>query len=110
MGSGSEIAQLQSDLVLLGGRLGAVPEALEQARRAMRVMRQNFGWALAYNAIALPLAAAGWVGPWEAALGMAASSFIVVLNALGLAVNGGDGGTWKAASPSSFLSQSRSYS
>lgn len=110
MGSGSEIAQLQSDLVLLGGRLGAVPEALEQARRAMRVIRQNFGWALAYNAIALPLAAAGWVGPWEAALGMAASSFIVVLNALGLAVNGGDGGTWKAASTSSFLSQSRSYS
>ena len=110
MGSGSEIAQLQSDLVLLGERLGAVPESLAQARRAMRVIRQNFGWAFAYNAIALPLAAAGWVGPWEAAVGMAASSFIVVLNALRLAANGGDGGTWKAVLPSSFLSQSRSYS
>lgn len=110
MGGGSDVAQLQSDLVLLGERLGAVPEALEQARRAMRVIRQNFGWALAYNAIALPLAAAGWVGPWEAAVGMAASSFIVVLNALRLAANGGGVWTWKAASTSSFLSQSRSYS
>ena len=110
MGSGSEIAQLQSDLVLLGERLGAVPEALGSARRAMRVVRQNFGWALVYNAIALPLAAAGWVGPWEAAVGMAASSFIVVLNALRLTARAGDHPTWKAASTSSFLSRSRSYS
>ena len=109
MGGGSEIAQLRSDLVLLGERLAAVPEALAGARRAMRVIRQNFGWALAYNALALPAAAAGWVGPWEAAVGMAASSFIVVLNALRLAARGGDPGTWKAVSTSSFLSRSRSY-
>ncbi|TAK41868.1 MAG: cadmium-translocating P-type ATPase [Betaproteobacteria bacterium] len=110
MGNGSEIAQLQSDLVLLGERLGAVPEALAGARRVMRVIRQNFAWALVYNAVALPAAAAGWVGPWEAAVGMAASSFIVVLNALRLAARGRDERTWKAASTSSFLSRSRSYS
>ena len=44
--------------------------------------RQNFGWALVYNAGALPLAAVGWIGPWEAAVGMAMSSFVVLLNAL----------------------------
>ena len=51
----------------------------------MRIVRQNLAWALAYNALALPLAAAGWIGPWEAAVGMAASSFVVVLNALRVA-------------------------
>jgi len=74
----------------------------------MRIIRQNFGWALAYNAVALPLAVAGWIGPWEAAIGMAASSFIVVLNALRVAAQK-DRRQWKAFT-SSFLSQSRSYS
>lgn len=86
MGSGADAAQAQADLVLLGAeatlRLTAIGEALAVARRAMRVIRQNFAWALAYNAIALPLAAIGWIGPWEAAIGMTASSFIVVINAM----------------------------
>ncbi len=86
MGSGAEAAQAQADLVLLGGeatlRLTAIGEALAVACRAMRVIRQNFAWAVAYNAIALPLAAIGWIGPWEAAIGMTASSFIVVINAM----------------------------
>ncbi len=50
----------------------------------MRIMRQNFAWAIAYNLIAVPLAAVGWVSPWLAALGMSASSLIVVANALRL--------------------------
>ena len=45
---------------------------------------RNFAWALGYNAIALPLAALGWVTPWLAALGMAVSSLTVTLNALRL--------------------------
>ena len=57
MGGGADAAKLQADLVLLGARLGAVAEAFGVARAAMRVVRQNFGWALAYNAVALPLAA-----------------------------------------------------
>ena len=48
----------------------------------MRLIRQNFAWAVLYNAVALPLAAIGWIGPWEAAIGMTASSFIVVINAM----------------------------
>ena len=74
----------------------------------MRIVRQNFGWALAYNAFALPLAALGWIGPWEAAVGMAASSFIVVLNALRVRTPAPNAGAWKA-SASSSPSPSPSY-
>ena len=109
MGGGSEIAQLSSDLVLLGGRLSALPEAIAEARRALRVIRQNFAWALGYNALALPLAASGWIGPLEAAIGMAASSFIVVLNALRVDAAPAEQQAWKASSSSS-PSPSPSYS
>jgi P-type Cu2+ transporter len=82
LAGGAEAAQSQADLVLLGSRLRSVVDGLAIARKAMRLVRQNLGWALAYNAAALPLAALGWIGPWEAALGMAASSVVVVMNAL----------------------------
>ena len=49
-----------------------------------RVLRQNIFWALLYNGTALPAAAMGLVPPWLAALGMSASSLVVVLNALRL--------------------------
>jgi len=86
MGGGVDAAQAQADLVLLGGArarpLAGVARAFVVSRASMRLIRQNLGWALVYNACALPAAAAGWIGPWEAALGMAASSFIVVTNAM----------------------------
>ena len=47
-------------------------------------MRENLGWAVLYNVVALPLAAAGILAPWAAALGMSVSSLVVVLNALRL--------------------------
>ena len=50
----------------------------------MRVIRQNMAWAAAYNAACVPLALLGWLPPWAAGLGMAASSLLVVLNALRL--------------------------
>ena len=50
----------------------------------MSVMHQNFAWAIAYNLIAVPVAALGYVSPWLAALGMSASSLIVVVNELRL--------------------------
>jgi len=107
MGAGADAAQLHSDFVLTGNALGEVPATLSLARRTMRIVRQNFGWALAYNALALPLAAAGLVGPLGAAAGMAASSFLVVLNAL--RVSRTKEQSWKASSSSS-LSPSRSFS
>jgi Cu2+-exporting ATPase len=109
MGSGASIAQLNSDLVLLGGRLAAALEVFPLARRTMRIIRQNFGWAIAYNVVALPAAMLGWIGPWEAALGMAGSSLAVALNSLRLVAIGRAGPSWKA-SISSFPSPSRSYS
>ena len=84
VGEGAALAQRASDLVLTGRSLSRVPQAIAVARRTRQVVRQNLGWALAYNLLALPLAAAGLVTPWLAALGMAASSLIVTLNALRL--------------------------
>jgi Cu2+-exporting ATPase len=52
--------------------------------RTLRIVRENLAWAIAYNALAIPAAAAGLVTPWLAGLGMAASSLVVVLNALRL--------------------------
>jgi len=81
MGSGTDVAQSAADLLLLSRNLTAIPEALRTARRAKRIMRENFAWAALYNLIAIPLAAAGCVSPWVAAIGMSVSSLIVVANA-----------------------------
>lgn len=82
---GAALAQRAADLVLTGHSLARVPQAVAIARRTRRVIRQNLGWAAGYNVLALPLAAAGLVTPWIAALGMAVSSLVVTANALRLA-------------------------
>ena len=79
------LAQARSDFVVLGEALGAVAQMLHQARRTQSVVRQNLGWAVLYNAVSVPLALAGWMPAWLAGLGMAASSLLVVVNALRLA-------------------------
>ena len=79
--SASDVAGASADGVLLSGRLESIPEALERARMTQRIIRQNLGWAMIYNAVAIPLAAAGLVSPWLAGLGMAGSSLLVVGNA-----------------------------
>jgi Cu2+-exporting ATPase len=48
------------------------------------VIAQNLSWAVTYNLLALPAAAAGWIAPWMAAIGMSLSSLLVVANALRL--------------------------
>ena len=84
MGGGARLAAARADIVLLNDRLDRLPAAVRLSRRAMRVIRQNLWWALAYNLVAVPFAAAGWITPWAAALGMSASSLLVVANALRL--------------------------
>jgi Cu2+-exporting ATPase len=84
MGGGADLAQLRADAVLLSDSLGDLAWALRTARRARRVLRQNLGWALGYNLVAIPLAVAGLVTPLVAAIGMSASSLVVVANALRL--------------------------
>jgi len=80
MGEGAFVARAGADGVLLSSRLQDVVAARALARRAMRVVRQNIAWAAAYNAACVPLALAGWLPPWAAGLGMAASSLLVLLN------------------------------
>ena len=75
------LAQARADFVVLGNSLVVVPQAVQLARRTLRVVRQNLWWAAAYNALCVPLAVAGWMPAWLAGLGMALSSLLVVLNA-----------------------------
>jgi Cu2+-exporting ATPase len=81
MGRGADLARASADIILLDGRLPALQHGFGVARRALAVMRQNVAWAIAYNIVAVPLAATGLVTPWMAALGMSLSSLLVVLNA-----------------------------
>jgi Cu2+-exporting ATPase len=81
---GAMLAQTSADVVMLGESLQPVATGILLARQTMRIVRQNLAWAVVYNAVALPLAALGFVPPWAAAIGMSASSLIVVLNALRL--------------------------
>ncbi len=86
MAQGVPLAQAQADVVLLGGHLAAVPAAVALARRTVRVLHQNLAWAAAYNAVCVPLALMGWLNAWQAGLGMALSSLLVVANASRLSV------------------------
>lgn len=79
MGNATDLAQSSADLILPGG-LNALLRARKLARRTMRVMRQNLAWALGYNLVFVPFAAAGYLAPWMAALGMSMSSILVVAN------------------------------
>jgi Cu2+-exporting ATPase len=88
LASGAPMAHRAADIVLGGERLLRLPQVLQLARRTRRLIRENLAWALLYNAIALPFAAAGWVTPWIAAVGMAGSSLLVTLNALRLGRSG----------------------
>jgi Cu2+-exporting ATPase len=84
MAEGALLAQTNADVIMLGGSLEPLVTAVRTAKQTMRIVRQNLIWAIVYNAVALPAAAAGFVPPWAAAIGMSASSLIVVLNALRL--------------------------
>jgi P-type Cu2+ transporter len=84
MAGGTSLAQTSADMVLLGESLEPLAEGVTHARRTLRIVRQNLAWAAAYNMTALPLAATGFIAPWMAAIGMSASSLLVVLNALRL--------------------------
>ena len=81
---GTDLAQLNADVILMRDQLSLVQHARKTAQRAMRVIRENIAWALIYNSAAVPLALAGYVTPLVAAAGMSLSSLAVVLNALRL--------------------------
>jgi P-type Cu2+ transporter len=82
--SAVDISQTAADAIFQGEHLRPVLELLEVARRAGRLIGQNFVLALVYNVVAVPLAVVGLVTPLIAALCMSASSLVVVGNALRL--------------------------
>jgi P-type Cu2+ transporter len=82
--SALEATRVVSDIVLLGSSLAPLGAALRTARDATRRIRENFAIAAAYNAVAVPLALAGFATPLAAALAMSSSSILVSLNALRL--------------------------
>lgn len=82
--SASDAGRTAADYVFLRDSLDAVPDTWRVARDTARVVRQNFGLAITYNCIAIPLAVAGYVTPLIAALAMSGSSIIVIANALRL--------------------------
>lgn len=84
MGGGADIACSASDVILLSGRLDALLTAVRAADATLRVIYQNLAWAFVYNLVAIPLAACGHVTPLIAGAGMAASSLLVVANAMRL--------------------------
>lgn len=82
-GGALDISQSASDAVYSGG-LAALPLLVRTARKARLVMLQNFGFAAAYNLVAVPIAVLGHATPLVAAIAMSGSSLIVCLNALRL--------------------------
>ncbi|WP_300752679.1 heavy metal translocating P-type ATPase [Janthinobacterium sp.] len=84
MGSGAALAQAHADTVLLSSQLRPILDTARTARRSMSIIRQNLGWATLYNVTAIPAAALGFLNPWLSGVGMAASSAVVIANALRL--------------------------
>ena len=80
--SAVDLTQAQADAIFLGERLRPVWDAVVAARRAHRLMHQNLWLAVAYNAVAVPIAMVGLVTPLIAAVAMSGSSILVTLNAL----------------------------
>jgi len=80
LAEGADIAKTQADMVITGSDLNNVDQAFRLAPKVRRVIAQNLAWAIGYNLFAFPLAAFGLVPPWAAAIGMSASSLLVVLN------------------------------
>jgi P-type E1-E2 ATPase len=81
---GTDVAGETSDVVLTRSDLTLVPWFIHLCHRTRRIIRQNLGWAFAYNLVAVPLAAVGLISPMIAAAAMATSSLLVVGNLLRL--------------------------
>ena len=96
VGEATALARTAADSVLLSSELHRVVDLVSMARRTRLVIAQNLAWSTAYNFVAIPAAALGYVPPWLAAIGMSTSSLLVVGNALRLRIR-----TWNRSTSSS---------
>lgn len=81
---GADVAREGADVLLVNHDIRLLANLISKSRQTRRIIRENLLWALAYNVVVIPLAAAGWMTPLWAALGMSASSLLVSANALRL--------------------------
>ena len=82
MGTGTDTAISSADITLMNSGLGSVISAIKLAKKTLKIIHLNMGWALIYNVIGLPIAALGYLQPIYAAAAMALSSLFVVTNSL----------------------------
>jgi len=68
MGDGTQAARASADMILLGGNLANLSDGVAIARKTLSIIHQNLLWAVAYNLLAIPAAATGWIAPWMAAI------------------------------------------
>ena len=80
----SDLAKTNADTLLTNGQLEVLLQSIDTGHKTRQIITQNHAWAIGYNILALPAAAAGLVEPWQAAIGMSLSSVLVVANAMRL--------------------------
>ena len=85
----SDLVKSEADVLMLSRRLFPLVDLIRIGRATRNVIRQNLLWAALYNLTAIPVAALGFMPPWLAAVGMASSSILVMLNATRLMSAGG---------------------
>ena len=80
----SQVAMQSANVILSGNKLEALPKAIKLGKLTYSTIRQNLFWAFSYNILAIPLAAMGYLSPIWAAIIMAFSDVILVLNSIRL--------------------------
>ncbi|MCG6938195.1 MAG: cadmium-translocating P-type ATPase [Gammaproteobacteria bacterium] len=84
MGKGTRLAATTADMILISNHIEHIYRGYRIAVKTLGIIKQNLGWAILYNVVAIPAAATGYVEPWLAALGMSTSSLVVIFNAMRL--------------------------